>query len=121
MDLFVYGTLRDAELVKQLTGRVFDSQPARLAQYRKISPLDGYAYIVADTGNDVEGLLLLDVDAAALAALDRYEGEGELYRRTLVDVLIAGARQPAQTYVGIAEAHQVVGTPSLVRGGQRGG
>ncbi|HVM97831.1 MAG TPA: gamma-glutamylcyclotransferase family protein [Candidatus Acidoferrales bacterium] len=110
-DLFVYGTLRDVVLVKQLTGRVFQTTSAQLPRYRKISSHDTYAYIIPDESATTEGLLLLGVDAASLVALDRYEGEGELYRRTAVEVVVDGTPRSALTYVGIKGAHPVVRPP----------
>jgi gamma-glutamylcyclotransferase (GGCT)/AIG2-like uncharacterized protein YtfP len=103
--LFVYGTLRDPKLVEQLTGQSYRSQPALLRGYRKVSPPGSYAYIVADAAQCVEGLLLLGIDATALAAVDHYEGEGELYRRTVVEVIVLGQPRAAMTYVGIPKAH----------------
>ena len=107
-DLFVYGTLRDAELVKRLTGRVFDTHTALLPGYRKVSPSDSYPYIVADASAHVEGWLLINLDSEALSALDHYEAEGELYRRTVVEVVVSGQPRTAMTYVGIAEAYAAI-------------
>lgn len=99
--LFVYGTLLDDGLVELLTGRRFARAPAVLHGYRKEMLPAGYPRIVADPAGRVQGSLLLDVDAQALAALDRYEQEGVLYRRAPVTVESCGRRLPAVAYVGI--------------------
>jgi gamma-glutamylcyclotransferase (GGCT)/AIG2-like uncharacterized protein YtfP len=104
IDLFVYGTLMDEELVVQLTGRSFGRVPARLPGYRRIEPPGSYAYIVPDPRGDVVGLLLQGLDQEAMRALDAYEDEGRLYQRTAVDVLIGDERCRALTYVGVMPA-----------------
>lgn len=105
IQLFVYGTLMDRALVQQLTGRRFRTQAALLHGYRKVAPQNGYPYIVADSGDTVEGIVLHDVDADALHAFDAYEEEGQLYRRTAVVVTVDAQAMPAFAYVGIPKAH----------------
>lgn len=105
MQLFVYGTLMDRALVQQLTGRRFRTQAARLRGYRKVTPQNGYSYIVADSGETVEGIVLQDVDAVALRAFDAYEEEGRLYRRTAVVVIVNAQPMQAFAYVGIPDVH----------------
>jgi gamma-glutamylcyclotransferase (GGCT)/AIG2-like uncharacterized protein YtfP len=105
MQLFAYGTLMDRALLQQLTGRYFRTQVALLRGYRKVTPQDGYSYIVADSGETVEGILLHDVDADALRAFDLYEEEGQLYRRTAVVVIVNAQPMQAFAYVGIPDAH----------------
>jgi gamma-glutamylcyclotransferase (GGCT)/AIG2-like uncharacterized protein YtfP len=104
MDLFVYGTLMDDDLVARLIGRRLRKEAAALPGYRKLAPAGNYPYIVSDAAASVTGFLLRGLDAAALAALDRYEDEGRLYRRTQVVVTVAGTPRPAMTYVGIPAA-----------------
>ena len=99
--LFVYGTLRDDGLVRRLTGRQFVTTAAVLAGYRRDAPSGGYPRIVPAAGSAVHGVLLHDVGAASLRALDAYEDEGRLYRRTLVTVTSRGMACPAHTYVGL--------------------
>ncbi len=100
MNLFVYGTLMQSDVVAAVTGTSFASKPARLPGYRRISLAGHYPYIVAEDDAFVDGLLLLDVDAAALAKLDAYEDEGVLYVRRTVSVLVDGQPHACQTYVG---------------------
>lgn len=99
--LFVYGTLRDATLVRQLTGRRFVTTHAVLAGYRKETSAGEYPVIVTAAEQTVDGLLLHDVDATSLRAFDAYEDEGRLYRRVTVTVSSGGASCAAQTYVGV--------------------
>jgi len=86
VNLFVYGTLRDARLVRRLVGRTFPGVPAELEGWRFIPPhasRSGYPEIVPDPASRVEGLLLLGVDPASLRRLDLYE-EGYVRRRVRV-------------------------------------
>lgn len=100
-DLFVYGTLRDAELVLRLTGRRFATRPAVLEGYEKFDPRGGYPWIAPRPGAQVEGIVLCDVDDASLARLDAYEEEGRLYRREEVVVRHRdGSPRRCHTYVG---------------------
>ena len=62
---------------------------------------EGYPYILPDETARVEGILLLDIDAAALQVLDRYEDEGRHYRRTAVEVVTHRGAVRAMTYVGL--------------------
>lgn len=102
--LFVYGTLLSEAHRWSLTGRRFATRPARLEGWERILPNQGYPYIVPRSGGQVDGLLLEDVDAAALATLDAYEDEGRLYHRRPVEVLSRGRRVPCETYVGDVDA-----------------
>jgi gamma-glutamylcyclotransferase (GGCT)/AIG2-like uncharacterized protein YtfP len=102
VNLFVYGTLRDAGRVRRLTGRDFVGEPAVLRGYRRCEPPGSHAYITPDPSGEVCGQILRDVDAAAVQAFDAYEDEGRLYRRVAVRVTVAGRDEPAEAYVGWA-------------------
>jgi gamma-glutamylcyclotransferase (GGCT)/AIG2-like uncharacterized protein YtfP len=101
MNLFVYGTLMNDALVVEVTGRRLAKEPAALQGYRKVQPADGYPYITPEAGGVVDGFLLRGLDAAALRALDRYEDEGQLYRRIEVVVTVGDDPVPAMAYVGM--------------------
>ena len=104
--LFVYGTLRNSDLVHALTARRFAGEAAVLLDFEKIEPAGGYPYALPRHGASVDGLLLRGLDEASLTALDAYEEEGRLYRREQVVVrLPAGHTVSCFTYVGIAAAH----------------
>jgi len=97
--LFVYGTLRDAALVRRLTGHDFVAEAATLPGYRRHEPPGSYPYITPDPAAKVHGVVWRNVDADALRAFDAYEDEGRLYRRVDVWVTVAGRREPAHAYV----------------------
>ncbi|MCK6554389.1 gamma-glutamylcyclotransferase [Candidatus Binatia bacterium] len=99
--LFVYGTLRDEALVERLTGRRFVSTPAVLEGYGRECLAGGYPRIFPASGGSVHGQLLHGIDTVSLQALDEYEDEGRLYRRTTVRVVSGGATYEAMTYVGL--------------------
>ena len=103
--LFVYGTLCDPEHVRALVGRELPRRPARLDGFARHLGGLGYAYVVPAAGNAVDGFVLDDVDAAALRALDEYEGEGRLYTRATVVATVDGVDTPCEAYVGVPEAH----------------
>lgn len=73
--VFVYGTLRYAPIRLIVMGSLGDPKQAVLEGYER-SGLD----LSADAGSRVEGLLLR-VDPAELARLDRYERLGIRYKR----------------------------------------
>lgn len=97
MDLFVYGTLMDPELVRRLTGRIFSRCPARLADFRRIEPPGSYPYIVPCPGSTVEGVVLRNLDDRTLRVLDEYEGN--LYLRTEVTADTAAGPRRCVVYV----------------------
>ena len=90
--LFVYGTLTDEERLEQLTGRRFPRRRATLEGFARVVAAHGYPTIVPQAGARVEGVLVEDVDAASLAALDVYEDAGRLYARRPAEVLVDGER-----------------------------
>lgn len=98
MRLFVYGTLRDPVRQEQVIGRPVPSRPARLHGYERLEA--AYPYIVASPNAVVDGLLLEELDDAALTRLDAYEDEGRLYARRAVTVDVGGERVPCDVYVG---------------------
>jgi gamma-glutamylcyclotransferase (GGCT)/AIG2-like uncharacterized protein YtfP len=100
--LFVYGTLCEPDRQQQVVGRKFPSRAARLRGYERREA--AYPYVVESAGGVVDGLLLEDVDAGALARLDAYEDEGRLYARRAVTVEVGDARVPCDVYVGLGIA-----------------
>ena len=99
--LFVYGTLLDEERVHALTGRRFRRRPATLEGFARLTAAHGYPTIVPAPGGQVDGLLLEDVDAQSLAALDAYEDAGRLYARRPVEVVAGGRRVACEVYVSL--------------------
>lgn len=83
-----------------LVGRRLPRRPAVLQGYERVLPRGSYPYVVPRAGATVEGLLLDDVDATVLAALDAYEDEGGLYHRREAVAVAAGRLVRCQVYVG---------------------
>lgn len=75
-DLFVYGTLRDAQLRGIVLDRAVEAEPARLTGHAIREGREGLVWpsIVAVPGAEAEGLLLRGLTAADRARLDYYEG-----------------------------------------------
>lgn len=96
--LFVYGTLLDDAPVRAVTGRIFPRRRARLDGHRREWPRDDYPRVVPDPAAVVEGDLLDDLDAAALAALDAYEDAPTLYERVETVVTCDGASVSCWVY-----------------------
>jgi gamma-glutamylcyclotransferase (GGCT)/AIG2-like uncharacterized protein YtfP len=99
--LFVYGTLIDESRLEALTGRRFPRRPATLDGFARRALPAGHPTVERRADARVDGFLVEDVDAASLAALDRYEDEGRLYRRCPVEVIVDGARVACEVYVAI--------------------
>lgn len=93
--VFVYGTLRYAPVRWLVYGRVGDPEPAVLEGYRR----DGLS-LIEDADETVNGLVI-EVDEAELARLDRYERLGIRYER--IRVTLADGRE-AWAYQRLAEA-----------------
>jgi gamma-glutamylcyclotransferase (GGCT)/AIG2-like uncharacterized protein YtfP len=104
IDLFVYGTLMSEATVHAITGRHFERVGAVLPDFQRIVAGADYPYVVPAPGASVHGLLLLNIDEQSLAAIDRYEDEGRLYRRTEVTALVGDQRRRCAVYVGIASS-----------------
>jgi gamma-glutamylcyclotransferase (GGCT)/AIG2-like uncharacterized protein YtfP len=98
--LFVYGTLTDPERVAALTGKRFAGVDAALNGFERVESPLGYPFILPRPGAAVRGVLLFNIDPVSLVHLDVYEAEGDLYRRQVVEVEVAGTRLSAMTYVG---------------------
>lgn len=103
--LFAYGTLMFPEVREALLGTALDSEQVVLrgfARYTVRHP--GWApfpAIVAEPGAAVSGLLVFDLDAVAMATLDRFENvDNGLYARTALTVADeAGRSRSAMGYV----------------------
>jgi len=61
----------------------------------------GYPTVVPSAGELVTGLLLRCVDPESLRALDAYEDEGRLYRRTAASVVVDGRAVACELYVAL--------------------
>lgn len=107
-NLFIYGSLREPEIFKSVSGLSFSldpaegdtegllAEPAFLAGYRKVSPDNVYFYAVKSLTSRIEGLVIHDVPAWAMAEIDGYEGKR--YVREAVRVNTANGPVEAQAY-----------------------
>jgi len=107
-DLFVYGTLMDVRIQRQILGRALHGADATLFGYRRVQNPGSYPYVVSCLDARVRGRLLRRLSARDLALLDYYEDEGVLYERRRVTVRVAAVTHEAWVYVGIAARLQRV-------------
>lgn len=98
--LFVYGTLTNPANVRTIAGRTFPSRKAILEGYEKITSTTFFPYIVRRSGSLVQGQLLEGLDPETMSLFDDFEGEGDMYRREKVTVIVGGEPVKAYTYVG---------------------
>ncbi len=88
--VFAYGTLIEPGLVDAVLGHkhVGERLAARLVGYERLTVPDyPYPYLVPRPGASVDGVLLMDLSAYDMQALDRYEEvESGVYRRETVEV-----------------------------------
>lgn len=111
VNLFIYGSLRDRRIFKSVSGFTFSrkpskageqtllAEPALLPHYRKLSPDNVYFYAVPAQSSRIDGFVIYDVPAHAMAEIDSYEGKR--YDRETVHV---------NTAKGIVEAHAYMTT-----------
>lgn len=103
--VFAYGTLQVPEVMLAVTGKAFNTLPARLEDYSRHC-LKGRSFpgIRPNPGHSVEGLLFLNIDADTLGKLDEFEDP--FYRRDTVPVITAdGNEWFAQAYIMREEAY----------------
>ena len=96
VNLFIYGSLRDRRIFHSVSGLRFTrkaskidgetlfAEPALLPRYRKVSPDNVYYYAIAARSSRIDGLVIHDVPAKAMAEIDRYEGKR--YDRESVEI-----------------------------------
>jgi gamma-glutamylcyclotransferase (GGCT)/AIG2-like uncharacterized protein YtfP len=109
VNLFIYGSLRDRRIFQSVGGLSFArkaskidnktlfAEPALLPRYRRVSPDNVYYYAIAAPSSRIEGFVIHDVPAAAMAEIDRYEGKR--YERDTVQVNTANGSIEAQAYL----------------------
>ncbi|MGQ3052644.1 MAG: gamma-glutamylcyclotransferase family protein [Roseateles sp.] len=96
--VFTYGSLMWADIMARVCGSEFASEPASLPDHTR-RPVHGQDYpgLQQFPGGLVPGRLYRDVDAAALARLDAFEGV-EYERIGVIVTLTDGSKLPAQAY-----------------------
>jgi gamma-glutamylcyclotransferase (GGCT)/AIG2-like uncharacterized protein YtfP len=100
--VFAYGTLIEPGLLDTVLGHkhLGERLAARLVGYERVSvPTYPYPYVVPSPGASIDGVLLMDLSAYDMQALDRYEEvESSVYRREAVEVEAWGCG-PRSIYV----------------------
>jgi len=109
VNIFVYGSLRDPAILKSVCGLGFSLKPssvrakvlaaelALLPAYRRVSPDNVYYYAISDRSARIEGIVIYDMPAEALAEVDKYEGK--FYDRETVEVHTANGVVAAAAYL----------------------
>jgi gamma-glutamylcyclotransferase (GGCT)/AIG2-like uncharacterized protein YtfP len=109
VNLFIYGSLRDRRVFQSVSGlrfvrkaskidnKTLFAEPALLPRYRRVSPDNVYYYAIAAPSSRIEGYVIHDVPAPAMAEIDRYEGKR--YERETVQVNTANGSIEAQAYL----------------------
>lgn len=104
--LFVYGTLRDDDLLAVVVGRgraTISTEPAILPDHQVRKVRDAlYPMIRVAPGDAAEGLLISDLSADDLERLDYYEG-AHLYDRITVSLKTVGGVVEAGLYMPNAD------------------
>ncbi|MFC1504206.1 gamma-glutamylcyclotransferase family protein [Spirochaetota bacterium] len=103
--LFVYGTLLFDYTCHAITGKKYKRQKASLKEYKKFAVKTGYPYIAANKRSSVTGEVLCGLTEEDIEHIDRYEDEGLLYTRIVVDVVITDDKKnkkksKAYVYIG---------------------
>jgi gamma-glutamylcyclotransferase (GGCT)/AIG2-like uncharacterized protein YtfP len=111
--LFVYGTLTDVYVFAVVAGEKPEAQEAVLEGYEKVSSLKSFPYVTPRAGASVEGLLVTGLSAKALAQIDQYEAEGELYHRRKARVRTGADVREAYVYVAAPEMMSFTPPPDL--------
>jgi gamma-glutamylcyclotransferase (GGCT)/AIG2-like uncharacterized protein YtfP len=99
--LFVYGTLRDPDLLSAVLGRPLragETIAAVAPGYRTTHyPNRIYPALIRAPGGSAEGLALLGLSSFELDLLDQFEGQE--YRRGIVPVMIGEELHEADAYL----------------------
>jgi gamma-glutamylcyclotransferase (GGCT)/AIG2-like uncharacterized protein YtfP len=102
MNIFTYGSLMYEPVWRRVVAGEYRARTGRVRGFarRRIAGESYPGLTRASADDSVEGVLYLDVSGADVAALDRFEGEGEDYARVPVAVHLAGgASAAACTYL----------------------
>jgi len=115
-NLFIYGSLCDPMIFRSVSGFSFtikaaggdketlSAEPALLDGHRRISPDNVYFYAVKNRTARIDGFVVYDVPASAMAEIDKYEGKR--YDREAVTVNTAKGIVQAQAYLANRKAMQ---------------
>ena len=104
MNLFVYGTLKDRELIQSLLNRSLgDPSVAVMPECTTVISSWGYPVLIPSKGASVEGVVWRGLAAQDFAILDRYEGchvETPVYQREKRQIIIKGKTEEVWVYFG---------------------
>lgn len=104
--IFLFGTLRDPELLNIVAGRKVAVNTAVLKHHRiATAHAQSFPILAPDESADATGLLTEPLDAETLARLDYYEAPYD-YARVPVNVEAAGQETPAELYRPATEKWQ---------------
>ncbi len=112
-NLFIYGSLRDAQIFQSVCGFGFTlnpskvdthrllAEPAFLSDHRRVTPDNVYYYAVKSETSRIEGLVVHRIPDSAMKQIDWYEGKR--YKRETVIVNTASGPVEAQSYLASVE------------------
>ena len=101
INIFTYGTLMFPELVYALTGKNFRSEDAHIENYIRYKVITSNSYeeypaIIENSGSNVNGKLLYDIDDESLKIIDFYEGDE--YKRVTRPISLSD-KTPIEAFV----------------------
>ena len=104
MNLFVYGTLKNRELIQSLLGRSLgEPNVAIMPECATVISNRGYPVLIPSAHSSVEGVVWRGLTAQDFAVLDRYEGchvETPVYQREKRKVIIDSETEEVWVYCG---------------------
>lgn len=104
MNLFVYGTLKDRELIQSLLNRSLgDPSVAIMPKCTTVTSKWGYWVMIPDENSSVVGVVWRGLTVQDFVILDRYEGchaETPVYQREQRKVIIEGKVEEVWAYFG---------------------
>jgi gamma-glutamylcyclotransferase (GGCT)/AIG2-like uncharacterized protein YtfP len=104
MNLFVYGTLKDRELIQLLLGRSLGNPSvAIMPECTTVMSNRGYPVIIPRENLNVQGVVWRELTDQDFAILDKYEGchvETPVYQREKREVIIDRKMEEVWVYFG---------------------
>jgi gamma-glutamylcyclotransferase (GGCT)/AIG2-like uncharacterized protein YtfP len=99
LNLFVYGTLMEPQVMTAVAGRAPDPLPARLRGHARYAVIGAsYPGMVPQPNGEVAGILYRGLNPPELRRLDEFEGALYWRRRVQVETALGG-QVPAFTYL----------------------
>ena len=103
MNLFVYGTLRDRELIQLLLKRsIGDPSVAIMPECTTVTSKRGFLVMIPYENSSVQGIVWRGLTVEDFTVLDRYEGchvQNPVYQREKRKVIIGGTVEEVWTYL----------------------